>query len=163
MSEKDFLNQVESLAKSLLHKHGLDHDWTFKFNRMVNNAGLCKHSVQTIFIGKPYATFVRDIEAVKNTLLHEIAHAIAGPRHGHDEVWRQIFLRIGGNGKAKTKLPNAKEYFEHNARWMGVCPVCGKQYPAQRKPRRDASCYSCNPEAYDERYKIVYTRIGQTF
>ena len=32
---------------------------------------------------------------IRDTLLHEIAHAIVGPGHGHDAVWQTAARRIG--------------------------------------------------------------------
>ena len=32
---------------------------------------------------------------VRDTILHEIAHAIVGPGHGHDAVWQTAERRIG--------------------------------------------------------------------
>ena len=37
-------------------------------------------------------------ENVKNTLLHEIAHALAGHEHNHDEVWKATARSIGCDG-----------------------------------------------------------------
>ena len=35
---------------------------------------------------------------MKNTLLHEIAHALAGHEHNHDEVWKATARSIGCDG-----------------------------------------------------------------
>lgn len=39
---------------------------------------------------------------VRLVILHEIAHAMVGTSHGHDEVWKKKCLEIGGDGKTKT-------------------------------------------------------------
>lgn len=35
---------------------------------------------------------------IKDTVLHEIAHAIVGNEHGHDGVWKECAQRIGSTG-----------------------------------------------------------------
>jgi hypothetical protein len=34
-------------------------------------------------------------EEIVDTILHEIAHALVGPRHGHDTVWKAKCTDIG--------------------------------------------------------------------
>lgn len=36
-----------------------------------------------------------EVQAWKQVLLHEIAHALLGPDHGHDQVWKDKALQIG--------------------------------------------------------------------
>ena len=43
-------------------------------------------------------------EEVKNTLLHEIAHALVGPGHRHNRVWRQKAREIGCDAKVTHNL-----------------------------------------------------------
>ncbi len=38
-------------------------------------------------------------EEVKDTILHEIAHALVGKAHHHDDVWRAKALEIGCSGR----------------------------------------------------------------
>ena len=35
----------------------------------------------------------------KDTALHEIAHVIAGLTAGHGDIWRNVFLQLGGSGQ----------------------------------------------------------------
>ena len=52
---------------------------------------------------------------MRNTLLHEIAHALAGPSHGHDRTWRAHALRIGCDGQRCHKMKLAP------GKWSYVC------------------------------------------
>lgn len=36
---------------------------------------------------------------ILDALYHEIAHAKVGTQHGHDEVWQELCLSLGGNGQ----------------------------------------------------------------
>lgn len=71
-------------------------------------------------------------EVVRDTILHEIAHALVGPERGHDEVWRRKCLEIGANP--------ARFAGEHvqapMGQWQGVCRSCQKVYDRHRRPKQ---------------------------
>ncbi len=41
-------------------------------------------------------------EQVRDTVLHEIAHAIAGPEAGHGPLWKATARRIGATPRARA-------------------------------------------------------------
>ena len=89
------LRGVQLLAKLLLNEHELfDKGWRFSFDRAKRRAGSCKFSNKEITLAKAYAE-QEDFKEIKNAILHEIAHALVGPKHGHNEIWRQKALEIG--------------------------------------------------------------------
>ena len=57
----------------------------------------CKISLQINFIIK------EDISIVKNTVLHEIAHVLAGVINGHNEIWQNIAKEMGVTFKKNYK------------------------------------------------------------
>ncbi|MEK9763194.1 MAG: SprT-like domain-containing protein [Deltaproteobacteria bacterium] len=89
------LRGVKLLAERLLNEHELfDKGWRFSFDRAKRRAGSCKFSNKEITLAKAYAE-QENYKEIKNTILHEIAHALVGPKHGHNEIWRQKALEIG--------------------------------------------------------------------
>ena len=89
------LNLVKILADKLLDEHGLiEKGWRFSFDRAKRRAGSCKFSKKEITIAKAYAEQQERME-IKNTILHEIAHALVGPQHGHSQIWRKKAKEIG--------------------------------------------------------------------
>ena len=89
------LSDVQLLADRLLNEHELfEKGWSFIFDRAKRRAGSCKFSKKEITLAKAYAEQV-DFKEIKNTILHEIAHALVGPKHGHNEIWKQKALEIG--------------------------------------------------------------------
>ena len=89
------LSGVQFLADRLLNKHELfEKGWSFSFDRAKRRAGSCKFSKKEITLARDYAE-QEDFKEIKNTILHEIAHALVGPRHGHNKIWRQKALEIG--------------------------------------------------------------------
>src|SRR5215471_13596338 len=70
-----------------------------------------------------------------NTMTHEIAHAIVGPNHGHDQVWTEKHLEMGGDGQPcghftidATRGTDKSEQRPkvHIKPLTNVCPHCGK-------------------------------------
>ena len=89
------LNVVKILADKLLDEHGLiEKGWRFSFDRAKRRAGSCKFSKKEITIAKAYAE-QQEVMEIKNTILHEIAHALVGPQHGHSQIWRKKAKEIG--------------------------------------------------------------------
>ena len=68
--------EVERMGRELMVVHGLG-DWHFGWNRRKRALGLCRYQERRIELS---AYFVRDNEAeiVRETILHEIAHALTG-------------------------------------------------------------------------------------
>ena len=89
------LNVVKMLADKLLDEHGLiEKGWRFSFDRAKRRAGSCKFSKKEITLAKAYAEQQERLE-IKNTILHEIAHALVGSQHGHSQIWRKKAKEIG--------------------------------------------------------------------
>jgi hypothetical protein len=88
---------TRNLAHALMRQHGLGPEWTFRFDpRWSGNS--CCHEKKLITLSEPI-TLRSDLSDVSLILLHEIAHALVGPGHGHDGVWKAKDLSIGGRGE----------------------------------------------------------------
>jgi predicted SprT family Zn-dependent metalloprotease len=89
--------EAQSLALSLMSLHGLAH-WSFAFNRRKRTLGLCYYSRQRIELSAHYV--LRNDEAsIRDTILHEIAHALAGPRAAHGPKWKALARQLGATPK----------------------------------------------------------------
>lgn len=141
------LIKAEKLTFKLLKKYNLS-EWSFSFDSAVRRFGCCKHSKKQITLSKKL-TMLRDEKNVKNTILHEIAHALVGPGHGHDEVWRSKALSIGCDGK---RCGNDVSLV---SKWVGICPA-GHRHNYHRKPTRNKSCGICYPKYYNESFKLKF-------
>lgn len=88
--------EVQREANGLLQKYGLsEQGWKFEFSNTQRRIGDCSHNQKTIRYSKHYMS--SDPASVTDTLLHEIAHALVDPKHGHNHVWRAMCLKIGAN------------------------------------------------------------------
>jgi hypothetical protein len=72
------ITRALATGRRLLREHGLD-DWTIVADRAKTRAGVCRYSRREIGISGPLTT-LHDESEVLDTILHEIAHALVGPR-----------------------------------------------------------------------------------
>ena len=79
------LRDAYAMAEYLLEVHGLD-DWQVSYDNAKRRAGICKFAELTLGLSAPL-TAVHTEDDVRDTILHEIAHALVGPAHGHDATW----------------------------------------------------------------------------
>ena len=136
------LAEVEALATELLDVHksfgGLHSRWRFGFDLSPMRAGVCRHGERRIDLSVSYC-LQAELAEIADTVLHEIAHAIVGPAHHHDAVWRAKAREIGCSGERTHDVQHTV------ARWVGECG-CGVLWYRQRLHRRlkkGARCPSC--------------------
>lgn len=91
------LKYARQLTEELLQFYKLT-GWRFEFRDEPRSFGLCNH--QNRIVALSYVlTYLNEVPEVFSTVTHEIAHALVGPGHKHDIVWRRMFLSMGGDGK----------------------------------------------------------------
>ncbi len=88
---------VARLAEKLLAEHRLS-GWSFDFDHAARRAGSCRYGRRRITLSLQFARQASEAE-IRETLLHEIAHALVGPKHNHDAVWRAKAREIGASGE----------------------------------------------------------------
>lgn len=141
MTEERML-RLEIMISRLMLDHGLT-DWSFRWSSARRGFGTCCSQKKLITISTVLANVNTD-ERVRRTVLHEIAHALVGTRHGHDVVWRSMCLRIGGDGKTCWDRTTTVAV---PAPWSGTCPVCHTEHHRYRRPRLHLKyfCRRCFP------------------
>lgn len=143
------LDFVGALAKLEMAKYLDVGRWSFSFDSAKRRAGLCNHTLSQISLSR-YLSSIHQIDQSHQVVLHEIAHAMVGAKHGHDKKWLDTAKSIGYRNEAIS----AREVDEEQARWFGVCPN-GHQYFRYRQPQRISSCSKCN-KSYDDRFRISW-------
>ncbi len=89
------VKEVTKFATELMDVHGLtQHNWKFVLDKASRRAGCCNFTKKTISVATAFAMKVNHRE-LQDTILHEIAHALAGKKHNHDAVWKEIATKIG--------------------------------------------------------------------
>jgi predicted SprT family Zn-dependent metalloprotease len=142
-----------AMGRGLLREHGLD-GWQIVADRAKTRAGVCRFGSRRIGISAPL-TAIHDEAEVRDTILHEIAHALVGPQHGHDAVWRAKALEIGSSGERCTSPDSPRVLGD----WVGHCPA-GHQRSRHRAPTRLMSCGRCSAR-FDPAHLLRWTFRGR--
>ena len=128
-------SDARRMALDLMQQYRLT-GWTFAFNRAKRTMGLCRHLERRIELSV-YFVLANDADSVRDCILHEIAHALAGLAEGHGPIWREICLRIGAKPErcGDARMPDGD--------WSAMCPNCQREYTRHRRPKRNL-LYCCS-------------------
>lgn len=141
-----------TLAERLMADWGLA-GWQFGFNRRKRSLGICRYAERRIELSVHFV-IANGQEAVRETVLHEIAHALAGARAGHGPRWKAMCARVG----AKPERCDTEAQMPQGA-WRARCGGCGREYTRHRRPLKGwkYACRSCGPATG----VVVFRRDGR--
>jgi len=133
---------ASEMARALMDRHGL-RDWQFRFNNRKRSLGLCLYTDRRIELSR-YLVRDNDEQAVRETMLHEIAHALAGPAAGHGPRWKAVCRHIGARPEridCRATMPEGD--------WRATCSHCGAVYARHRRPPGGGTyyCRDCRQQA----------------
>lgn len=95
------IQRAEQIANQLISKH-LKAPWRFKWNNRKASIGLCSYEDFTIQLSKSWVLCDPEEEVI-DTILHEIAHAIAGYKAAHGPEWKKVAKELGVKDIAATR------------------------------------------------------------
>ena len=145
------LTDIATLGKQLIREHevksGLKTGWQFAFDLAPVRGGLCRYREKQITLSVTFCLKAPKEEIV-DTILHEIAHAIVGSKHGHNAAWKTVARRIGCTAERCHNVQHTPP------RWHGQCG-CGQQWERQRLSHRirTSRCGKCKGN-------IEWKRVG---
>ena len=148
--------QITELWLNQQTKWGLE-GWELKFSNRKRTLGHCNCSKKIISISNAYLR-INPFPVMKDTLLHEIAHAVHFNKTGktnHGNGWKEIAREVGCKPKrcadlGEVNLPSAK--------YIGTCPCCGNKTNFYRKVNNIYSCNKCSKK-FDPRYKLEIVAV----
>jgi predicted SprT family Zn-dependent metalloprotease len=119
--------QARNLATKAMTKHGLTQQgWVFQWDNARNRFGQCVYRYKVLSFSK-FLTEHSEEEEFMRTVMHEIAHALVGPGHGHGIVWRRQMLALGQTPSRTANSNEAqKEAKKAAANYVVTCSVTGK-------------------------------------
>lgn len=131
------IDRARRMATDLMREHGLV-GWRLVFDNARTRAGVCRSHSREIGLSRLITPLHSEAE-VRDTVLHEIAHALVGPQHGHDGVWRAKARAIGCSGmrcvpEGAAQVPAA---------WTGRC-AAGHEFRRHRRPTAVLRCVRCS-------------------
>ena len=124
------LERAYKLASEKLTEHGL-HDWNVMYDDARSRFGCCMYHKRLVTLSRALVE-INDEGQVMDTILHEIAHALVGPGHGHDRVWKDKAIEIGCNGKRCYSFDVTLPAGGYHA----TCRRCNTHYARQRRVSR---------------------------
>lgn len=139
--------RIEPYATALIREY-LDASWSFRFDHARMRAGSCNYTRRQISLSR-YVAPLMSAEEIQQTLLHEIAHALAGARSAHGPKWQRIAAEIGYVGGRTYDGPVPQSH-----RWRGRCPA-GHEILRHRRPSKPVSCSKCS-RTFDRRHLITW-------
>jgi predicted SprT family Zn-dependent metalloprotease len=143
------LEDAEEMAKSLMRQHRLVPKWAFQFDRSKVRFGKCDYMNRIISLSRHLVELNSEGE-VRDTILHEIAHAIAPRGSGHGQAWRVVARSIGCNAARCY----GEEVVRPVPRYKGTCPKCRRVIFRHRRTR--IACGRCTP-VFDSKYEFTWS------
>ncbi len=136
--------EATKILRKELDSHGLPH-WKLSLTTNVDGEffGMCDHKNQKIILNALHIDSHPYSEVI-DTIKHEVAHALVGPNHGHDETWKDMATRLGANPIACATYGFSPEVIDairsgHQvtveqetklkykiSKFVEKCPTCGK-------------------------------------
>lgn len=149
---------AENLARDLMRENGLEaQGWTFAYDRAVRRFGSCSSTKRRITLSRKIVE-LNDITHVKNTILHEIAHALAGHKAGHGAAWKSTARALGCSAERCYSSEVTQPDYKRPSMKQGTCPNCDRR--VYRRRRMAIACGVCcrkyNNNKYSEAYLIQW-------
>lgn len=94
------LRDVATRARALMDGNGL-HEWSLRFGNARKKLGECRAKEKLIVLSRTHAAEGTP-DDVTDTILHEIAHALAGPAAGHGPAWKSVARRLGARPASRA-------------------------------------------------------------
>jgi predicted SprT family Zn-dependent metalloprotease len=142
------LEAAHKLAIELMRLHRVPTAWTFAFDRSKVRFGRCHYGLKQISLSR-YLVELNDEAEVRDTILHEIAHALAPKRAGHGPAWQAVARSIGCNAQRCY----GEEVTRPRPRFQGTCPKCRQTIFRHR--RSVLACGRCS-RSFDPRFLFVW-------
>lgn len=181
-TKKARIKRVKNLALRLMDEHGLiDLNWEFQWSNARSQLGNCswKHegmgfdgrplfTKQIIRISKPYVVMGLPDHLIRDTILHEIAHALDVEERGtsdHGFRWKRMASLVGADPTRTCAVPPAiHKQLRSTAKWIRYCPnpECDNKKMYFTKPGHAyvRACGDCcrkhNNGQYTERFKLQW-------
>jgi predicted SprT family Zn-dependent metalloprotease len=142
------LTKARKLALRLMREHAVPGDWVFQFDRSKVRFGKCNYGEKEISLSE-YLVELNDEAEVRDTILHEIAHALLPRGAGHGPKWRAMAESIG----CQPRRCYGEEVARPLPKYKGTCPGCRRVI--RRHRRTMIACGKCSP-VFDRRYLFVW-------
>ena len=153
---------IVKIKTELSDEYSFLESWNISFDNAKRRAGMCKMSTKEISLSVSHIEN-NDIDVIKDTILHEFAHAIAFELFsdtGHGHQWKMIARKIGATPRAKGAftLPMAPWLLVHACNeTLNIRPIAArfrrnkkiKNYFLIGKPETKGELFFIKQKEYD--------------
>lgn len=157
------INRAKQVGEELMRKNlDLPMFWHLEFSNSRRTFGCCQFK-KLVFKGteltlpdgviipsKPLVEWNPESE-LRDTILHEIAHALCGPGVGHSKAWKETAKRLGC--RPQTCFDSTQVILPPR-RYIAKCPNCGRQ--REFDAIKVISCGRCDNKKYNPKYRMVF-------
>jgi len=152
------------MAKDLLDQNAYDYsDITFQegaTKRAVARVKYRQGKCLVIEFSKYLFPCLHEEHAI-DTIRHEVAHILVGSGNGHNNIWKNKFLELGGSGRATSSSTEfdekrLKEVMKKNWKWTYYCTSCDFEVGRARRLNKGSrgSCPRCCPGRFNDKYLL---------
>jgi predicted SprT family Zn-dependent metalloprotease len=106
-------------CRRLMLQHSLA-AWSLRLSSAARRLGSCSYRTRTIRLSR-HLLLNNPWPEVRETMLHEIAHALVGQAHGHDAVWKAKAAALGASPRSCAARGSV---VMPEPRWEAWCPRC---------------------------------------
>lgn len=146
---------IPHVVEDFLKQFGLyQTGWRFAWDNARRRAGSCQYAKKRITLSRHFVKLNVDVQPdeVFDCILHEIAHAIAGPGTYHGPEWVKACENIGAKPE---RCYDSSKVVMPKGRLTATCPGCSKVFHRHKKltKNRWSYCMKCGPESGVLSYK----------
>ena len=147
------LRQIKQFAQETLQRYDLaDEGWTFRWDRARRRFGSCDYGRKQITLSIHLAK-LNTLAQCMDTVLHEVAHAIAGQKAGHGPAWKKACRQVGAQPERCYTLDEVNQPL---SKYIRYCPCCGHATPLFRRSRKLYACGKCCKKHNHGRFSSRY-------
>lgn len=157
---KQLISEIHQLLEA---EYPFLNKWIISFDNAKRRAGVCKMSSSTISISLSHIQN-NQISVIKDTILHEFAHAIAYELYkesGHGYYWKKVAKKIGATPKAcgSFQLPSAPWVLVHACSKTTEIKAISQRFRRNKKIKN--YFLSGRPETKGELFFIKQTEFNE--
>ncbi|HEY8747772.1 MAG TPA: SprT-like domain-containing protein [Tepidisphaeraceae bacterium] len=147
------LDDAKAMAVQLMGLHGL-WGWTFRFDHARRRFGCCRYRAKAISLSR-WLVLLNTPDQVRDTLLHEIAHALT-PGDGHGAKWKRKCAEIGAKPVRCYSDKHVRSPVAAAPKYRLGCQACQWWVDRRRLTNSRYVCRRClKPLIYQERVAVL--------
>lgn len=117
--------------------------WHFAFDTARRQFGCCHYGSKKITLSRALVE-INNEQQVRDTILHEIAHALCPTKAHHGPIWKAMARAVGAKPE---RCYTTKDVATLTYKWRWICAGCGDEETViqERKPGFDGEkmCIAC--------------------